>query len=73
MDVHVSNNKLFLSSSLTENTWQTATKFYLGPCWPGRKQMNCVAKKPLLGVSDLAYTNQAVQPYKMARGLKLRI
>ena len=30
-------------------------------------------RKPVFGVSDRSHTNQAVQPQKMARGLKFRI
>ena len=30
-------------------------------------------RKQVFGVSDHAHTNQAVQPHKMARGLKFRI
>ena len=35
--------------------------------------MSLVVRKPVFGVSDQANTNQAVQPHKMARGLKFRI
>ena len=35
--------------------------------------MSLVVRKPVFGVSDQVDTKQAVQPHKMARGLKFRI
>ena len=35
--------------------------------------MSLVVRKPVFGVPDQVHTNQAVQPLKMAKGLKFRI
>ena len=35
--------------------------------------MSLVLRKPVFGVSDQSDTNRAVQPQKMARGLKFRL
>ena len=35
--------------------------------------MSLVMRKPVFGVPTRSHTNQAVQPHKMARGLKFRI
>ena len=36
-------------------------------------KMSLVVRKPVFGVSAMSDTNRAVQPHKMARGLKFRI
>ena len=41
--------------------------------WGGQCCLSCIMRKLILGVSTRSDTDHAVQPQKMARGLKFRL